>query len=681
MSALSIQPTYPIFTDIDGQPLEDGYIWIGVANLAPIVNPITIYWDAALTIPAAQPVRTRGGYPINSGTPARLYVNSDYSIQVQNRNGSVVYSAPTATERYNGVVVNINAEDVIYDPPFSNATQTNVEAKLSETVSVKDFGAVGDKTADDTNAIQNAINSLGTNGGTVYFPPGQYLVTSTITVAAPIRLVGAGRGQILGPNDLTSAIYKGFNGNLIDFSPGSVYGGMADMGISNASTFTGDGILIRGGRVDFNRVSIFGQTGKGLVINDANGSTFSQIYTRFNGTGIYIDGVDANAMVFVGLDLAVSSKHHLHIFNGDSNSFFGVQSQGADEYGIYCESNDNVFYGVYSEYNVLGAVTFPGGNRNKVQFNVVLDIGTPNNSTGSNSWSVDPSIWTTLQLGVGTNAPVGQANVEGGNGAGLMLSGQSGSATNQYIDLNHSRGGGAFNYVSIRSASQVVLANGGSLSTYGRNTILNVPDAAGAIKLQHGSVDKVGLLATAFYPLVDNSINLGGASDRWKEVFAVAPVINTSDANEKQQIRSIDDAERAVAVRVKNLFQAFKFKDSVQSKGDDARIHFGVIAQEVQAAFAAEGLDASRYALFCSDTWREFNGRSVPPESLTADGKFVEEFLVKDGKQVTVEELKNEKGEIVLDGVEVQRIEHDTQEKTRLGIRYGELLAFVISAI
>ena len=80
MSALSIQPTFPIFTDIDGQPLEAGYIWIGVANVQPIGNPINVYWNAALTIQATQPIRTIGGYPSNSGTPARLYVNSDYSI-------------------------------------------------------------------------------------------------------------------------------------------------------------------------------------------------------------------------------------------------------------------------------------------------------------------------------------------------------------------------------------------------------------------------------------------------------------------------------------------------------------------------------------------------------------------------------------------------------------------------
>ena len=97
MSALSIQPTYPIFTDIDGQPLEDGYVWIGTANVDPEGNPIAVFWDAALTQPAGQPIRTLNGYPSNNGTPSRLYVNSDYSIRVMDKNGSVVYSAPAAT--------------------------------------------------------------------------------------------------------------------------------------------------------------------------------------------------------------------------------------------------------------------------------------------------------------------------------------------------------------------------------------------------------------------------------------------------------------------------------------------------------------------------------------------------------------------------------------------------------
>ena len=115
MPALSINVPFPVFQDRDGQPLEDGYIWIGTANLDPQGNPTNVYWDAALTQLAGQPIRTQGGYPVNSGTPARLYVNSDYSIRVMNKNGSVVYSALEATERYNGSVIAFGASNATGD--------------------------------------------------------------------------------------------------------------------------------------------------------------------------------------------------------------------------------------------------------------------------------------------------------------------------------------------------------------------------------------------------------------------------------------------------------------------------------------------------------------------------------------------------------------------------------------
>jgi len=93
MSTVSVPAPYPAFAGADGQPLEDGYIWIGTAGLPPIGNAINVYWDAAQTLAAVQPIRTQGGYPVNSGTPSRLFVGSDYSIQVQDKNGSVVYTS------------------------------------------------------------------------------------------------------------------------------------------------------------------------------------------------------------------------------------------------------------------------------------------------------------------------------------------------------------------------------------------------------------------------------------------------------------------------------------------------------------------------------------------------------------------------------------------------------------
>jgi hypothetical protein len=130
-------------------------------------------------------------------------------------------------------------------------------------------------------------------------------------------------------------------------------------------------------------------------------------------------------------------------------------------------------------------------------------------------------------------------------------------------------------------------------------------------------------------PFTDNTFNLGSASFRWDTVFAATGTINTSDENSKTDIRDISDAEKSVASAIKSQMKAFKFSDAVALKGSNARIHFGVIAQTVRDAFLAEGLDPTSYGVFCSDTWTDESGI----------------------------------------------------EQTRLGVRYDELFAFIISTL
>ena len=128
---------------------------------------------------------------------------------------------------------------------------------------------------------------------------------------------------------------------------------------------------------------------------------------------------------------------------------------------------------------------------------------------------------------------------------------------------------------------------------------------------------------------VDNLIDLGHSTLRFDDIYATNGTIQTSDQNEKQDIASATAKELNVAKKLSALFKTFRWKDKVTEKGDKARTHTGIIAQEVQSAFNAEGLDASNYGLFTSDTW-------------TGD----------DGK-----------------------------EQTRLGVRYPELFSFIFSSI
>jgi len=133
-----------------------------------------------------------------------------------------------------------------------------------------------------------------------------------------------------------------------------------------------------------------------------------------------------------------------------------------------------------------------------------------------------------------------------------------------------------------------------------------------------------------FYPNVDDSYDLGILTKRFDDVYATNGTIQTSDRNEKQDIEALSDAEQRVAVACKGLLRKFRWKSAVEEKGGDARIHFGIIAQDLQAAFEAEGLDAGRYAMFIHSTWTD---------------------------------------------------EETGEERSRMGVRYSELLAFIIAAI
>lgn len=90
----------------------------------------------------------------------------------------------------------VDAEQVSYTPPFTGSVATNVEAKLAQTVSVKDFGAVGDGVTDDTAAIQAAIDAAQSSGAVLVVPAGVFKVTATLTPdnTKPLTLCGEGFG-------------------------------------------------------------------------------------------------------------------------------------------------------------------------------------------------------------------------------------------------------------------------------------------------------------------------------------------------------------------------------------------------------------------------------------------------------------------------------------------------------
>lgn len=140
-----------------------------------------------------------------------------------------------------------------------------------------------------------------------------------------------------------------------------------------------------------------------------------------------------------------------------------------------------------------------------------------------------------------------------------------------------------------------------------------------------------------------NTQDLGKTGNRWDDVWS-AGTFNGSDRNIKEDIEDLDEAEKRVAVKCKSLIKKYRLRDAVANKGDDARIHVGIIAQDLQSAFESEGLDPFRYSMIGKDTWWE-----------------------------TTDEHGNR-------DVKYEATEGYT-EVTQMSVRYNELLAFIISAL
>lgn len=101
---------------------------------------------------------------------------------------------------------------------------------------------------------------------------------------------------------------------------------------------------------------------------------------------------------------------------------------------------------------------------------------------------------------------------------------------------------------------------------------------------------------------IDNTQPLGTSTQRWSTVFAGTGTINTSDAREKAAPLPIDDAVLDAWGDVSLV--TFKWLNAIQEKGEEnARWHYGVIAQQVRDAFNAHNLDGTSYGLLCYDEW------------------------------------------------------------------------------
>lgn len=683
-----------------GNALTDATKWICIASKNSIVNSI----DELKTISNIEAVNVLGYYTKGDGGGGAFYWDST-STETDN-GGTIIQATGITTGRWKRV--------------YSGA------------VNAKWFGAKGDGVVDDT-AVINTIKSTQTS---IDFDDGTYNVSyfndigilktihgskqkTTFKRTGNATFISAAARDNLYIDNITIDNQKSVNGfpghGISTYGDNQTFKNIKVVDYGSDGVGGGTGLLLAGDSIiqdknarvidcHFEAESTESAINIGWLAAGYTTSFFDRIYAKdiikgigyahelkndsthnvlsnlisenskvlltYGQTTQGIDGADYNiATNILGKSTQsgyiVGEGHH-NLLNGmllDNNNnpiSAGINSGDGIAYtgGAYKNVSTNiltsgtlaneVLYSDNASYNYTEVATY-----SESDYLVKLDVGANNNITNITHAGQRTSIKNILDnsgngLGIG-------GNVVYSNGYGQYIGSLSGSWLWQianvepnYLSSSHWR------FTDKNNTYLALGGDGSSGNAYGINFATPTSGNRGSFYFVLGETteqDSYGMRLNGktrysfansyFIPASNNAISLGTAETRWSVVYAGTGTINTSDDREKTYI-DITEAEKQVAVELKANMKKFKFNDAIESKGEKARIHFGTSAQTVKSIFEKYGLNGFDYAILCYDEWEE------------------------------QKEVKDEDGSIL----KPYRPAGD-----RYGIRYEELLCFIISAM
>jgi hypothetical protein len=315
-------------------------------------------------------------------------------------------------------------------------------------VNVRLFGAVGDGAADDTAALQAAINSVPADGGTVYVPTGRYRVSDVVHLRSNLVVVGDGDGPSL----------------------------IQQVG-AGKDLFAGVGL----NKVTLEKVYLVGTgAGAGSGVNLTKGGNDAVPYVCMRDVTVESFGVDGVAVenpIVSSFDRVLCQSNGRYGFNlyGQSGAAAGTSSALTACYG-----NGNVSAG-FRLLNVVYATVFGcAADHNQIGYLIDTCQGVNVNGSGAEGNSV-AGVRVTGGYGV---ALVGLWEYDN-RGIGVHVTGNANTVT-VIGATDNTPNASATNFVKVDSGCHVLLAscNNTTANSLASGTTNIAADAAGGAQFQ-----------------------------------------------------------------------------------------------------------------------------------------------------------------------------------------------------
>ena len=504
-----------------------------------------------------------------------------------------------------------------------STTARTLANRFADVVNVKDFGAVGDGVADDTDAIQAAINSI-PNGGAVYLNKGTYLISSTINIPfSNIIIEGSGsdfphngvlaQGQyalttlkwsgsvggtmvkIYSPTGPANPKQFGCGVKRIYFNSNSTAGVGLNLESQNGCFF--ESLLFAGFSLTSVKISC-ATAALGVDPRDPQRNHFVNIFcdqTGVTGSGFLLEGdatnlgltiANVSMNAFDSCDILHNNGNAFVLKNSDNNLFIGCRTvkvpTGTGNSIIFDGSNVGAEYvarsNVFFRYSAGQGGAIVGRGTSSFTFpsydNCVF-LADKDNSTP------DPTIETGSSIHYSTQTNK-QYNVEAYSTSAKQITLSDNISTNKYL-------------IAIAPDANPLLQN------------LRFIRDTGTFKIPLQISGTGSTVTEIIFPGVDNSYTCGQNGNRWSSVWAVNGTIQFSDEREKTEITpsvlGLDFIKSLNPVSYKWKVGGNKVVETNEqgevtkiesTKGE--RTHFGLLAQEVKKSLP-DGVDFGGWVL------------------------------------------------------------------------------------
>lgn len=359
------------FLDDSANPLTGGLLYVYQAGTT---TPVTTYISSTGTVANSNPIVLDAAGRVSQ----QIWLDSAYSYKfvLKNSVGSTIWTKDNIPATSSGAT---SSALVGFIQSGTGAVSRTVQDRLRETISVKDFGAVGDGVTDDLAAFNAAIAAITNNaafspyvgGNTILIPQGTYYLSGRLNISKQIILTG-----------VTTPDGNAWSGSILKFPTGTTGIRIYDYRTSPAGTDAG-GTTIQNLTIRTTRsaaaqeagfhgvhadtrftirncvITYFGDCGINIVATaggspngNANNWRIDNVRCAENGyDGLFVDGADTNAGVAIRLDC--SSNLRWGIFDSSflGNTYVGCHT-ASNVVGAYKADNANarnVFLGCYSE--------------------------------------------------------------------------------------------------------------------------------------------------------------------------------------------------------------------------------------------------------------------------------------------------------------------------------------------